>query len=155
MCQPEPYGLTKQTLLFFQWLAHLNKKDNVYELQKWSSHLLDNLSNCRTCTWKKIRVTSTKFEPLNLGCRCSALTNWAMKSHNWVLNPMVTKNQPIFTKLVTNGFMLSVRTSRKGCTREVWRARKMRKSSSRRSSSLLSTIQTSKVHPFLYRCTLS
>ena len=34
---------------------------------------------------------------------------------------------------VKNLFMLSVRISSYGCTREVWRARKMRKSSSRRS----------------------
>ena len=34
---------------------------------------------------------------------------------------------------VKNLFMLSVRISSYGCTREVWRVRKMRKSSSRRS----------------------
>ena len=34
---------------------------------------------------------------------------------------------------VKNLFMLSVRITSYGCTREVWRARKMRKSSSRRS----------------------
>ena len=34
---------------------------------------------------------------------------------------------------VKNLFMLSLRISSYGCTREVWRARKMRKSSSRRS----------------------
>ena len=34
---------------------------------------------------------------------------------------------------VKNLFMLSLRISSYGCTREVWRARKMRESSSRRS----------------------
>ena len=34
---------------------------------------------------------------------------------------------------VKNLFMLSVRISSYGCTRKVWRGRKMRKSSSRRS----------------------
>ena len=34
--------------------------------------------------------------------------------------------------LVQNLFMLSVRISSYGCTREVWRARKMRKSCTRR-----------------------
>ena len=36
-------------------------------------------------------------------------------------------------RLFKNLFMLSVRISSYGCTREVWRARKIRKSSSRRS----------------------
>ena len=35
--------------------------------------------------------------------------------------------------IIKNWFMLSVRTSSYGCTREVWRARKKRKSCSRRS----------------------
>ena len=34
---------------------------------------------------------------------------------------------------IKNWFMLSVRTSSYGCTREVWRAREKRKSCSRRS----------------------
>ena len=34
---------------------------------------------------------------------------------------------------INNWFMLSVRTSSYGCTREVWRAREKRKSCSRRS----------------------
>ena len=41
--------------------------------------------------------------------------------------------QVLFQLLVKNLFMLSVRISSYGCTREVWRARKMHKSSSRRS----------------------
>ena len=50
-----------------------------------------------------------------------------------------------------NLFILSVRISSYGCTQEVWRAQKMRKSSSRRSSnsSFLSALQTSQVHPQL------
>ena len=40
--------------------------------------------------------------------------------------------------------MLSVRTSSYGCTREVWRARKMRKSSSRRS----------REQPLLFECSI-
>ena len=38
---------------------------------------------------------------------------------------------------VKNFFMLSVRITSYGCTREVWSARKMRKSSSRRSQEQL------------------
>ena len=43
-----------------------------------------------------------------------------------------------------NCFMLSVRMSSYGCTREVWRAREKRASS---NSSFLSALQTSQVHP--------
>ena len=43
---------------------------------------------------------------------------------------------------IKNLFMLSVRISSYGCTREVWRARKMRKSC---NSSFLSALQTSQV----------
>ena len=39
------------------------------ELKKWSSHLLNNLSNC--LKWDS--------NPWPLWCRCSAVTNWAMK----------------------------------------------------------------------------
>ena len=39
----------------------------------------------------------------------------------------------LYQLLINNLFMLSVRISSYGCTREVWRARKMRKSSSRLS----------------------
>ena len=46
---------------------------------------------------------------------------------------------------VKNLFMLSVRISSYGRTREVWRARKMRKRSSRRG--FLIALQTSQVHP--------
>ena len=45
---------------------------------------------------------------------------------------------------VKNMFMLSVRISSYGCTREVWRARKMRKSSSRRS----------REQPLLFECSI-
>ena len=39
----------------------------------------------------------------------------------------------LYQLLIKNLFMLSVRISSYGCTQEVWRAQKMRKSSSRRS----------------------
>ena len=43
-----------------------------------------------------------------------------------------------------NWFMLSVRISSCGCTREVWKAREKRKSS---NPNFLSALQTSQVHP--------
>ena len=46
----------------------------------------------------------------------------------WVVTFIDTKNGLI----IKNWFMLSVRISSYGCTREVWRARKKRKSCSRR-----------------------
>ena len=49
------------------------------------------------------------------------------------------------SSLFNNWFMLSVRISSYGCTREVWRAREKRKSCSWRS--FLSTLQTSQLHP--------
>ena len=50
-------------------------------------------------------------------------------------------------RIFKNWFMLSVRISSYGCTREVWRAQKKRKSCLRRNSSFLSALQTSQVHP--------
>ena len=41
-------------------------------------------------------------------------------------------SQKEFYREIKNLFMLSVRISSYGCTREVWRARKMRKSCTRR-----------------------
>ena len=51
------------------------------QMKIWSSHLLDNLSNCLMNL--KIQVTQRDSNPWPLRCRCSALTNWAMKSHSW------------------------------------------------------------------------
>ena len=55
-------------------------------------------------------------------------------------------------KILKNWFMLSLRISSYGCTREVWRPRKKRKSCSRRwpratLASFLSALETSQVHP--------
>ena len=47
----------------------------------WSSHLLDNLSSCLLNL--KIQVTHRDSYPWPLRCRCSAVTNWATKSHSW------------------------------------------------------------------------
>ena len=46
------------------------------ELKKWSSHLLDNLSDCLICIPEKFQRDSN---PRPLRCRCSALTNWTLK----------------------------------------------------------------------------
>ena len=51
----------------------------------------------------------------------------------WKCIKGVDRNEWFFHTLFKNLSMLSVRISSCGCTREVWRARKMRKSSSRRS----------------------
>ena len=53
--------------------------------------------------------------------------------------PMTTPQQrtPKSKRKIKNLFILSVRISSYGCTREVWRARKMRKRSSRRSGEQL------------------
>ena len=50
------------------------------ELKEWSSHLLDNLSDCLICAPGKFQVSSTRFEPTTCAVpvQCS-LTNWAMK----------------------------------------------------------------------------
>ena len=40
------------------------------------------LSNC-LMNLKNFQVTQRDSNPWPLGCRCSALTNWAMKSHSW------------------------------------------------------------------------
>ena len=49
------------------------------ELKKLSSRLLDNLSDCLICAPEKFLVSSMDSNPWPLWCRCSALTNWAMK----------------------------------------------------------------------------
>ena len=51
-----------------------------------------------------------------------------------------------FGEIIKNCFMLSMRISSYGCAREVWRARKRRKSCSRRNCSFLSDLQTVQVH---------
>ena len=51
---------------------------------------------------------------------------------------------------VKNLFMLSVRISSYGCTREVWRARKcvrVARGAAESNSSFLNALQTSQVHP--------
>ena len=51
-------------------------------------------------------------------------------------------------RIFKNWFMLSVRISSSGCTREVWKAREKRKSCSRgATSSFLIALKTSQVHP--------
>ena len=62
---------------FFNLLESIRKS---YLVKIWSSHLLDNLSNCLMNL--KNSGDSTGFNPWPLRCRCSALTNWAMKSHS-------------------------------------------------------------------------
>ena len=54
---------------------------NVYEvclwdeLKKWSSHLLDNLSNCLVCVSEIFQVTSTGFHGFE--------TRWRHLMHRW------------------------------------------------------------------------
>ena len=56
-----------------------------------------------------------------------------------------------FSFIIKNLFMLSVRISSYGCTREIWRARKIRtgvaRGAAESNSSFLSALQTPQVHP--------
>ena len=56
-----------------------------------------------------------------------------------------------FSFIIKNLFMLSVRISSYGCTREIWRARKIHtgvaRGAAESNSSFLSALQTPQVHP--------
>ena len=43
-------------IFFEEWLRD--------EFKKWSSHLLDNLSDCLICASEKFPVSSTGYEPM-------------------------------------------------------------------------------------------
>ena len=49
------------------------------ELKKWSSHLMDNLSNRLAHAPEKFQMSQQESNPRPLRCRCSVLSNWAIK----------------------------------------------------------------------------
>ena len=77
----------------FSVFGYLRKHSSLYERYVIWSAVFEIKLRCdpRTCwtiwaivswTWK-IQVTQRDSNPWPLLCRCSALTNWATKSHSW------------------------------------------------------------------------
>ena len=95
-----------------------------HELKKWSSHLLDNLSNCLICAPKKFQVSSSGLKPITLAMPVQCSSHWAMK-------PLSCEQLNLLGSCVPVKGMMSERNL---C--EVWRRDELKKWSSHLLDSL-------------------
>ena len=115
-----------------KWRELHNPLTPISDQYKISPYNINEISNRRVMRMKKninqgiVSWSNTKFSKLK---KMRTVLQTVRKLTNEILKVEELRKPSLFKNL----FMLSVGISNYGCTREVWRARKMRKSSSKRS----------------------
>ena len=73
---------------------------DIIEFKKWSSHLLDNLSDCLICTPEKFQVSSTEFEPMTSVMRVQCSYQLSYEATQLWANSSLSHTTQIFLSLI-------------------------------------------------------